>query len=60
MAAMAAAWPIASSRVTSPSGRPRVAAKPPLVVASASKPSDARRAADPGSHGLGSSSGAGP
>ena len=48
---------MASSRVTVPSSRPRVAAKPPLVVARASKPQAASRRAEPASHGLGSSSG---
>ncbi len=59
-AAIAAACPSASSRVTAPSGRPSVAAKPPLVVASAAKPSDASSRADPTSQGLGRSSGPGP
>src|SRR5258705_7497783 len=59
-AAMAAACASASSRVTAPSGRPSVAAKPPLVVASAAKPSEASSRADPASHGFGSSSGPGP
>src|SRR4051794_14858831 len=57
-AAIAAAWPIASSRVTPPSSRPSVAAWPLLVVASASKPSEPSRTAEPASHGLGMSSGA--
>ena len=52
-ATMAAACPSTSSRVTSPSMRPSVAAKPPLVVASAAKPSEASSRADPASHGLG-------
>ena len=59
-ATTAAAWATASSRVTDPSRRPRVAANPPLVVARASKPMAARSLAEPGSHGLGMSSGAGP
>src|SRR5690242_14753509 len=57
---MAAAWAIASSRVTFPSRRPRVAANPLLVVARAAKPSEANSFAEPRSHGLGSSSGSGP
>ena len=59
-AAIAAACPSASSRVTAPSRRPSVAANPPLVVASAAKPSEASSRAEPASHGLGSSSGSGP
>src|SRR5215472_14100472 len=54
---MRAACPMAWSRVTDPSGWPSVAAKPLLVVASASKPISARIRADPRSHGFGSSSG---
>src|SRR5947209_5960828 len=59
-AATAAAWLTASSRVTDPSRRPRVAANPPLVVARASKPMASRRRADPTSHGFGINSGAEP
>lgn len=43
---IAAACVSASARVTDPSSRPRVAAKPLLVVASASKPSDSSSFAD--------------
>src|SRR5918992_1980195 len=46
-----------SSRLTSPSDRPSVAAKPPLVLASAWKPSFARAWADPASQGLGITNG---
>ena len=56
-ATIAAACSIASARVTDPSCRPSVVAKPLLVVASASKPSDASSRAEPASHGLGMSSG---
>ena len=56
-ATIAAACSSASSRVTDPSNRPRVAANPLLVVASAWKPSDASRRAEPASHGFGMSSG---
>ena len=56
-AAIVAAWAIASSRVTDPSRRPRVAAKPLLVVARAWNPSQASSRADPWSQGLGSSRG---
>ncbi len=59
-ATIAAACPSASSRVTAPSRRPSVAANPPLVVASAAKPSEASSRAEPASHGFGSSSGSGP
>src|SRR5436305_11655561 len=59
-ATTAAAWLTASSRLTDPSGRPKVAANPPLVVAKASKPTDARILAEPSSHGFGITSGAGP
>jgi hypothetical protein len=52
-----ALWASASSRVTEPSRRPSVAAKPLLVVASASNPSDASSLAEPASHALTSSSG---
>jgi len=48
---------MASSRVTDPSSRPSVAAKPLLVVARAANPSEASSLADPRSHGLGISSG---
>ena len=48
---------IASSRVTLPSRRPSVAAKPLLVVASAPNPSAASTRAEPASHGFGSNSG---
>ena len=51
------AWVRTSSLVMAPSRRPRVAAKPPLVVAMASNPSEANRAADPMSQALGMSSG---
>ncbi len=47
----------ASWRVTRPSRRPSVAAKPLLVVARAVKPSDANSRADPRSHGLGITNG---
>ena len=43
----------ASSRATIPSRRPSESAKPPLVVASASKPIPARMRALPTSHGFG-------
>ena len=36
-----------------PSRRPRVAAKPPLVVAIAAQPTEAKSRADPSSHALG-------
>src|ERR687898_197273 len=52
-AACSKAW----SRVTCPSARPRVAANPLLVVASAWKPREASSTAEPRSHGLGRSSG---
>src|SRR6266511_3911311 len=55
-----AAWPTASSRVTDPSSRPRVAAWPLLVVASAWNPSEASSLAEPWSHALGISSGRSP
>ena len=55
-----AAWASASSRVTLPSLRPRVAACPALVVASAWKPTTARALAVPTSQALASSSGSGP
>src|SRR5215470_6868188 len=51
---------MASSRVTLPSGRPRVAANPLLVVARAVKPKEANNCADPRSHGFGMSSGCSP
>src|SRR6266536_153251 len=54
---MSAAWRSACSRVTVPSRRPRVAAKPLLVVASARYPRVASIRAEPMSHGLGMSSG---
>jgi hypothetical protein len=57
-AASAAAWPIASSRVTPPSGRPSELAKPALVVASAGKPRCASSLALPGSQALAITSGA--
>src|SRR4051794_38910873 len=47
----------ASSRVTEPSRRPSVAAKPPLVVASALNPIDSSSFALPTSQGFGISSG---
>lgn len=50
----------ASSWVTWPSRRPRVAAKPLLVLAIASKPSDASSRAEPASQALGCSSGPSP
>src|SRR3984957_17924733 len=50
-------WPRTSSLLMAPSRRPRVAAKPPLVVAIASNPSEANRAADPMSQALGMRSG---
>ncbi len=53
-ATMTAAWTRASSLLTEPSFRPSVAAKPELVVASASNPSDASSLAEPRSHGFGS------
>src|SRR5215471_9197225 len=56
-ATIAAACARASSRLTEPSRRPSVAANPELVVASAWKPREASNAADPRSHGFGSSSG---
>src|SRR6202453_3331680 len=46
-----------SSLLMAPSRRPRVAANPPLVVAIASKPSEANKAADPMSQALGMRSG---
>ena len=51
---MAAACARASSRVTLPSSRPRVAANPELVVAMAEKPSAVSSAADPRSQAFGS------
>src|SRR3954471_17566686 len=48
---------ITSSRVTSPSARPSVNAKPELVVASALKPSSASIRAEPASHGFGMTNG---
>ncbi|SRR5712691_572553 len=56
-AAIAAACPSACSLLAEPSGRPNVAAKPLLVVASAGKPSHSRSLAEPASHGFGISSG---
>ncbi len=56
-ATIAAEWASASSRVTELSTRPSVAANPLLVVASASKPSEASSFADPASHGFGMSRG---
>ena len=56
-ATIAAAWTRASSRLTEPSSRPRLAANPLLVVARASYPTQARIRADPASQGFGSSSG---
>src|SRR5438128_12400688 len=50
----------ASSRVTDPSSRASVAAKPLLVVASALKPAAASSVAEPASHGFGSRSGRSP
>src|SRR3954465_5841676 len=46
-----------SSRVTSPSARPSVNAKPELVVASALKPSSSSIRAEPTSHGFGITNG---
>src|SRR4051794_3767335 len=46
-----------SSSVTRPSRRPRLNAKPPLVVASALKPSEASTLAEPASHGFGMTKG---
>src|SRR5438067_8502154 len=57
-ATIVAACDSASSLVTDPSRRPRVAACPLLVVASASNPSDASSLAAPASHALGISNGA--
>src|SRR6266849_1387243 len=54
---MTAAFTRASSLVTEPSLRPRVAAKPELVVARASKPSDTSNLAEPRSQGFGIRSG---
>src|SRR3954451_19600249 len=48
---------ITSSRVTSPSARPSVNAKPELVVASALKPSSSSIRAEPASHGFGITNG---
>ena len=59
-ATIEAACARASSRLTEPSSRPRVAANPLLVVARASNPSQASSLADPASQGLGMSSGIGP
>ena len=56
-AASSPAWVRTSSLVMAPSRRPRVAANPPLVVAMASKPSEANKAADPMSQALGMRSG---
>jgi len=56
-ATITAACTRASSLLTEPSLRPRVAAKPELVVARASKPSDASSLAEPRSHGFGNRSG---
>src|SRR5882757_9808330 len=49
---------ITSSRVTSPSARPSVNAKPELVVASALNPSSSSMRAEPASHGFGMMNGA--
>src|SRR5690606_30167085 len=51
------AWVSASSRCTSPSKRPSVAAKPLLVVATAEYPSETRILAEPTSQALGISRG---
>src|SRR5262245_19741671 len=59
-AATVAAWTMASSRVTEPSRRPVVPAKPLLVVARAEKPIEARSRADPASHGYGINNTSGP
>jgi hypothetical protein len=59
-AAMARPCAKASSRVTDPSRRPSVAANPPLVVASAWNPREARSLAEPTSHGFGMSRGVDP
>src|SRR4051794_10115758 len=48
---------ITSSRVTSPSARPSVNAKPELVVASALKPSSSSMRAEPASQGFGITNG---
>ena len=56
-ATITAACTMASSLVTEPSLRPRVAAKPELVVARASNPSDASSLAEPRSQGFGIRSG---
>src|SRR5580692_4614525 len=50
-------WASTSSRVIAPSRRPRVTAKPPLVVAMAAQPMEAKRRAEPSSHALGMKSG---
>src|SRR5580704_15637268 len=50
-------WASTSSRVIAPSRRPRVTAKPPLVVAMAAQPMEAKRRAEPSSHALGMRSG---
>ena len=56
-ATMTAECTMASSRLTEPSLRPKVAAKPELVVARASNPSDASSLAEPRSQGFGIRSG---
>ena len=52
-AASVATWATSSSRVTLWSSLPSDQANPALVVASASKPSDASSRAEPTSHGFG-------
>jgi hypothetical protein len=56
-ASTARACSTTSSRVTSPSCRPSVKAKPALVVASASNPSAPNTFAEPASHGFGMTNG---
>src|SRR5262245_31709247 len=53
----AATWSTTSSRVAAPSSRPRVNAKPELVVARARKPRAASTRAEPASQGFGMTNG---
>src|SRR3954470_9327111 len=53
-----ATWFTSSASDVPPSARPRVNAKPELVVASAGKPSDSSTRAEPTSHGFGIRNGA--
>src|SRR3954452_13333262 len=53
----AATWVVTSPSITAPSSRPRVKAKPELVVARALKPSPSKTRADPASQGVGMTKG---